>query len=368
MFSLLALLFLYFYISTNKWIYLILSSIALGLTIATRYVGISLIPPVVISIFILARKPTNKKLLDLITLITLAALPISLWIVRNLLIAQSAANRSVVFHPISLKKLGNGVFTFYSLFIPSVSSIWIGAADILIFIFLISLIIYALYQKRGYLSQTQITDLIFVLIGFLFVISHFVVLILSISFVDTATSLNTRLLLPAFIIFVISLFSLVFTFSSISARKSIWLNFIACVVVLIRVNIPSTIDRSTDFHINGKGYNAIIWDESSTLIILESIHPDVQIFSNASDVIRYRLGLDAITLPPHTSATSLVENENYSSEISSMCDTITDGKALVVYLDELTRWHLPTEDELLKICELPILYDAEDGTKYGLHE
>ncbi|MCE5206960.1 MAG: phospholipid carrier-dependent glycosyltransferase, partial [Chloroflexi bacterium] len=57
MFSLLAYLLFSLYISSNRWVYLILSSVSIGLALATRYVGLALFPPVIIVLFLFVKQP-----------------------------------------------------------------------------------------------------------------------------------------------------------------------------------------------------------------------------------------------------------------------------------------------------------------------
>ena len=145
--------------------------------------------------------------------------------------------------------------------------------------------------------------------------------------------------------------------------------FLVCVLFSVRFNIFPMIDTVNDFYTNGIEYNSRRWNESDTISTLKSIDPDNEIYSNGWDVISLKTGYKASSIPNFYSSTSLVQNEKYNDQISSMCNKVIQGKAILVYLKQINwRNYLPKEEQLLETCQLPVLYDTEDGTIYGLPE
>ena len=166
----------------------------------------------------------------------------------------------------------------------------------------------------------------------------------------------------------ISVICMVFLFSKTEKKQTVWLLFIVCVLFSVRINVFPMIDTANDMHVNGIGYNSRIWNESPTLSTLKILNPRNTIYSNGLDVIALKTGLKATSLPKLFSSTTLVENESYKEQLSSMCNKVMEGNAILVYLDEIGRDYLPKEENLLQKCPLPVLYDTEDGTIYGLAE
>jgi len=368
MFSFLSFLLIYFYLSTHRWIYLLISSLSLGLAITTRYVGIALLPPVLIIIFSFVNKPFKQRIKEILTILIISLIPVFIWVVRNIITAQTATNRSFIYHPISINKLKDGLFGLIGMFLPSFGSGWISLLEINIISLLFFYIAFVLYKKRGDFSHSQSISVVFISIGFLFVLTYFVVLILSISFFDAATPLDNRILAPAYLILYISVISLIFLYSNVAPNNNVWMVFITFVIVLNLTNISSVIDKAQNFNADGIGYNSILWKESPTIEKLRSMQFDNLIYSNGASIVGFKLEIFVSSIPAYYSSNSTVENENYSEQLFSMCDAVEDGEAIVVFLDGENRSYLPSEEELLAECELPILYDTEDGTIYGVHE
>lgn len=367
-FTLLSLLLLSFYLAADRWIYLFVAAISLGLAIATRYIGISLLPPVLISMVIFVKKPFQRKLRDILTIL-LAGVPIGVWVVRNLITAQAATNRSFVYHPISSEKIRSGINAFSNQYLGGISAAGIMVLAAVVTLLLCGLLYIGvvLFKKRSLLSPSQNLNLIFITIGLSFFVSYFAVLLFSITFFDASTPIDGRLLLPVFVLGILTLFPLISLYSSVYRHKRAWRLLIAGAFGWFLASTPIMMRAAMNSHANGIGYNSVAWNQSPTLAKLSSLHPEVEIYSNGSDIIRYKLGINARSLPAYFSSSSLVVNETFDAEFSAMCGTLAGGEAILVYLNGITwRDYYPSKQAILAKCELPILYDTSDGTIYGL--
>jgi len=88
------------YLETHRIYSLILTAIFAGLATLTRYVGISLVALIFISIVLMSSDSWKKRLTNIFIVAVLGLGPVSLWIARNFVVAGDALNRAVRFHPI----------------------------------------------------------------------------------------------------------------------------------------------------------------------------------------------------------------------------------------------------------------------------
>jgi hypothetical protein len=98
--SLSALLLLDCYFIKTKKIFLILSSLFIGFTLLTRYVGVSLLVACILFL-IIQSKAWRQKIVDIASMGIIALLPLGFWLARNFRLTGIAANRSLSIYSIS---------------------------------------------------------------------------------------------------------------------------------------------------------------------------------------------------------------------------------------------------------------------------
>jgi 4-amino-4-deoxy-L-arabinose transferase-like glycosyltransferase len=98
--GLLAFLFLDNYLSSNKRFWLYASSAILGLSLLTRYAGGALILAALLALLIRPGQVFRQKVKDSLILLLISVLPLALWTIRNILLADTATNRYIEFSSI----------------------------------------------------------------------------------------------------------------------------------------------------------------------------------------------------------------------------------------------------------------------------
>jgi hypothetical protein len=107
------------FLKMNNRHLLVVASISVALAVLTRYAGLALIPPVILILLARRRISFREKLIDCAIFAAIACGPLAAWIVRNLLVAGSATNRTAAFHIIEKEKLIQFTKTVFRFFIPS---------------------------------------------------------------------------------------------------------------------------------------------------------------------------------------------------------------------------------------------------------
>ena len=157
--------FLALYLQGSRPWMLYLSTLSIGLSCLTRYVGIAFLLTGPVAIFCLGDRDWKNRLADASSFLIVASFPLVIWICRNLWLAGNPVNRTFGFHLPAIKDLLPAIDTMCLWLFPAgivdgVPWLW---RTILAIVFL-SLCWLAL---KGYLSRSQYVHLVgFCLLGY----------------------------------------------------------------------------------------------------------------------------------------------------------------------------------------------------------
>jgi 4-amino-4-deoxy-L-arabinose transferase-like glycosyltransferase len=201
--SFLMLLALERYLEEFKWPWLAVSGFAAGLAFITRYMGLSLFGTGLI--VLVAFLPLWKKCLAAGFIFLAAGVPLPLvWLVRNMVVAENAANRQIVFHPFPDDKIREGLLNFWGWLLPERSGLierllpvlGLVLAALLIIILFGSVAATVMYHHRKIRVRGEKFSLF---LGCAFAFQALVYLFglwLALTFVDASTILEHRILSP----------------------------------------------------------------------------------------------------------------------------------------------------------------------------
>lgn len=360
---LMSMLFLFLYFQKEKERYMFLFSIFLSLAIGTRYIGITLLPSFILVLLMFSEKPKKTKIINLLLITITSLAPMGLWIIRNFALTGSTANRNFQYNPIETDKLTNFINTAHDFYVSLSRSQSITNFNFFIGIAIVAFIIFITMRKKKMNDHIQPNDYVVITFGLIFFVSYVFFLLFSISFFDASTPIDTRLLSPVFVALTVSLFDLIEK-SKITQNHRVSIIVIALMVLLIGNNIPRFIKDIARYS-KGMGYNSPWLDSSPTLNLLKSMHPNEKIITNARDLVFFKTGLLGEWFPSRVTSSNSLPNEQFEEEIVDMCERVTKGDAVIVYLNFIQRWYHPSEKELTALCNLEITNKLRDGFIYG---
>jgi len=122
-FTLLGLLLLDRYLEQPGMGRLVWLGIVAGLILVTRYVGLALALTTAAAILLFDRRSLNRRVGSLVVFGALSVLPLAAWLIRNSLVAGTATNRNLIFHPLQSGELYRAYTMVYAWFSP-VKAIW----------------------------------------------------------------------------------------------------------------------------------------------------------------------------------------------------------------------------------------------------
>ena len=348
-------------------LYLLLAaSLGVGCAMATRYVGITLLPPVVYGLLFFGNRPLKYKIGDTILVAAVASLPLTSWFIRNILVAERATNRAFAVHPFAFEHAKQLIITMYDFVLPISISGWMKALHLVIVaaLFLVSLLF--LHRKNYIRRNANIINVILPALCIVFFLTYISFLVISISFFDALTPLDGRILLPAFLAISVAGISLAWSLSSALGSRIVWYGFILFVFFSVTINGAWAVTEAVDIHRNGRGFTSREWKNSKTIASVMSLAKGMKIYSNGPDVIQFFTGRTVTNIPYVTDPLTLEPNQDYEEQLKVICREVGEGKAFIVYLNGITfRWFLPTLKEVESDCVMPVLARSDDGVIYG---
>ena len=84
---------------------LVIAGVAASLGALTRYAGLALLPAGLIVLLATRRRPLRARLVDCATYAAITAIPLGLWLARNVLVASSATGRTVSYRQLHSERL-----------------------------------------------------------------------------------------------------------------------------------------------------------------------------------------------------------------------------------------------------------------------
>jgi hypothetical protein len=189
-----ALLFLSKFIDSGKYGSLIIGSAAIGLVTLSRYIGVTLTAAALVGISLMRHQTWRRKILDNLALMAISLLPISIFVGRNMIIANTEFNRHVSIQSLNfIETIRSSFLTLSSWLIPGSNRFKVFPGQMAITSILTFTIIIAFCslgyililkkikenpKKQGFkiLNKTPISYAlyIFVYIGFLIISIHFI--------------------------------------------------------------------------------------------------------------------------------------------------------------------------------------------------
>lgn len=344
-FSLTALILLSLYAVDPKFYLLMAASISIALGIITRYIGIIFLPVMVLTVFMFSNRPLKDRFKNIFCATIVASLPLGIWVIRNLVVARTATNRTLAIHPPGMKKILILSDNLYNFILPFSFPVWTRIV-ILGIVAAYFFIVMALLYKHNVFNKVLKYSIIVPLIFIIYFITYILLLIVSISLFDASTPLDDRIIVPALLVLPIIIISLSWSLSKALNKEIIWQIFLSFFLLLIILNGPRTVLRAVYIHNHGLGYNSTEWKSSKLINFIRDFVDNRKIYSNDRLSLWFLTGKEAILIPGKFSPSSLLANHNFEDNLDQMFRECRDGEAIITYFNKIERSFLPTIDEI----------------------
>jgi hypothetical protein len=363
-------LFLFFLLSTvlalvlysrsdQLWL-LVVCGITTAGAIMTRYVGIIMLLPLVLTVFIQSgplRQRTKRGLL----VAGIALLPLAGWVIHNRLAAGSSTARSLAFHLIGVVEARTFVDSLTLLITPH-------ALPELVKLLLVTIaavvVVYSLWM--GLRGQSGTANRYIRFISAIIVATYVIFLAAYNSFANPVVDLGPRVVLPVYVFGMFLVFSVIEWQSAGRRRTLFWCVVISASVLFVANLRPASYWLSYR-HREGEGFTSRAWRESETVKFLKALPSQISVSSNAADACYLFINREVSRLPAKYDQTSARVNTDFGAQMEALRDVLNKNHALVIYFDSISwRWYLPNRNELEETYKLPVVTRFADGVVYGV--
>jgi hypothetical protein len=367
-FTILGLFLLASYLVKPKRSLLIISSMMIALAFLTKYLGAVSVATGCIGLLILNKKTYYARLVDCTTFGAISSLPMALWFVRNRVVADSASESKMSFHPLDLDHITDGLRNVSLWILPERTPDWImmiapiALTGVLI---LVALLLRRRGQPNVNASPNPRPKLRPLLVAFILI--HLLALAVSMSFVSFDIFFSVRYLSPVYVAVVILVTSLVYeTLRFTKQIRSLQVVLISLCVLFAGYNLSRYVVVVIATSHDGQGYASNSWKQSETLRMVSALPADVRIYSNGYNVIYYLAGRPAFRIPAKYDQYTGLPSDKYQSELASTREHSGSQRAVLVYFRDNYRQVFPSEKELREALPLRLIGKEADGSIYEI--
>ena len=320
----------------QKPVWLAAAGLATGFAFLTRYSALALLPTFILVLFLFLK--TWHVRLAATAFYLLGALPLmAAWLVRNMLAAGNATNRTFEYHPITSENIQPGFYNFSQFLMPVESWRqafakaglweWITAA------FGLALLLWLAARAWRMLSQPrEESSRSLSLTTGVYAFGYLGAVLFSMSFFDASTKFQPRILAPLYVCFLVLLVGLGAWMWQKRQRA-----LQSVVVLLVAASLAfSAYDSSqtvTEFKAAGQGYASWKWHDSQVMASLRALPAGTAIYTNSPPAVYLVTGRPSRVLPTPIDPVDNHARGDYEQNVSRMRADLLSGKAVLALFD-----------------------------------
>ncbi len=344
------LLLLASHIATPRRTLLVGGSLLVGSAAITRYVGVVLLAPTVVGLYLAPGRSRRERLHDILIALLCAGTPLALWLIRNVIAGETATNRPLAVHPVSLFQLKLMVVSLYNSVLQLDLSAGLKAVTVAIASAAFAAGCWWFVRTRDARPDASAVATAWTLLGSAAALAYLAFVVLSISFFDAATSLDTRLLAPAVLLLLPAMLSVARHAAITRARPAIWRGLLAIVVVVSALNLPGTVEWIAETRANGQEYTSTAWRNSPVLKLVRALPSRLLVYSNDAPAVRFVAERAALMIPLEHVPSTKRSNPRYEAELRAVCRACEADNAVLVWFDSADIWFRETRQRFEAEC------------------
>ncbi len=369
----LCLLFLKSSLTRPGWGWPVAAGMMAGLAFLTRYVGVALFGPALLG-FLFLLKTWKERIRSGLLFLAGGLPPVAAWLVRNLLVAENAANRQLAWHPIPADKINEGLMNFWGWLLPERGGLverllpfWGAVLALLLAALAVGVVVALVQYHRGRITLPQNAFLL----GWIFAVQALVylaTLVFTLTLVDASPIFEDRILSP----FYVSVLLLGVAFLAWLWNHRHWAARLASVLLAVALLFSlaeDSVDAIRDLHREGQGFASSSWRESRMIQAVESFRQEI-IYSNKPTAIYVLTGKPAYYLLSPINPATQKPREGYEQDVANIRKAVLAGNSVMFFFDYRDLMANPEErgwvGELTQ--GMPLYAEYEDGVIFGVAE
>jgi 4-amino-4-deoxy-L-arabinose transferase-like glycosyltransferase len=364
-FSFMSLGFLSIYSLHNKRSFLIAAGLTAACAYLTRYVGISIIFTGVVYLFFVTPGSRRIKLKSAVSYAVIGLIPILGWYLRNYFLTGSFTNRVLAFHFVTTTHIRDAMQTMSNWILPEKLGL---DPSIGLVVLLVVSVLYGIWFKnaRGLESENkderEKSHRFFIILQ-LYIIFYLSSLLVSITFFDSSTRLQNRILIPLYVSSLLLLFIVihrVVSFSKKENRYVIMLVSLLFLSLLMVLNLSQSRELIQKIRQDGRGFGSAAWRKSEIVAGINQMGTDAIIYSNEASALYYLTGIGVYSIPEKFDPVRDQVRDRYATSMLEMRQQLAQPEsALAIFHQGYLREGLPSLEEMTE--GLVIAHESHDG-------
>jgi len=356
--------FLDLFSTNHKFVTLIILAFITALASLTRYIGVALILVGMVCVFFTSKSKIKERILHTGIFAILSSLPLSAWIIRNLIISGTFTGPRYISSFSFLDQFHSIAVSLFSWFFPK--QFFDSQIFIAVIFFSIGLLIGILHKELNIRDVYQSTTLVAL---FTFLVLYIISLFMS-ARSGFGQLIDSRYLSPLFVPITLLFFTFVNHITNIFKERlrSGFVFPIIVIVLLVLVSFPisTTIKNSEKLGSFRLGFNSQnIYDSSTLRFLLNQpfVVNDCTIYTNNPIQVDFLAHFPAKMSPAKTTndfTPIVVEDINLLKGSWPM------QQACLIWFNTIHNDSLYSISDLEKIVDLEVQYSFDDGTIYRI--
>ncbi len=350
---LLSILLLMIYFERREIIWIVSMAIMIGIASLARYIGVIMLPAIIIVVSLFRRKSWQTLVLHQITISLVALTPLVVWFARNITFAGSAANRVIEFRMIRRELAWLYLTEISSWFAPGHLPFGEAIRATLAVAIAIGLPVYLIinYYQHTKPLHGGITELpqLVKWVSFLYMVGHVIIILMNSFFLDAATTLSapSRYLLPTYIcailFFLVAGSDLARQFERVPKIRLLLAGYTLLVIGFQSIPLFLKIREASIYN----GYTGFILQNPDVSRSVNDINPAVPVVSNNPELIYYISGRSAYMRPIRFDPYQMMVREDYLMQLQFVQSLLDQGGIYV-------QLKYPTQEEASVIEDLDL--------------
>jgi hypothetical protein len=313
--------------------WLIATGFLVSFAYLTRYAGLALLATFLLALILL--QDTWKKRLTSAGIFIASTLPFLVgWGIRNMVVADNATNRTLVYHPLTAENIETGIYNISEFLIPVES--WRRALikipnffPVLIALLALILLIWVVTKGlKKFLQPAAKTPEILSFTNGLYIFGYLASIISSMLLFDASTKFKLRILSPVYVALLVLLVLLghwAWQKRGILLREIITL----AAIVVLTLSAYDTSAFVTKLHKGGQGYASFKWYDSDAMAFLRQLPAGMRIYTNQPGPVYLYTSRPAYVLPDLVDAVTDLPRAGYAKGVESLHNDVLSGHAVL---------------------------------------
>lgn len=339
--------------------WLVATGILTAFAYLTRYAGLALFATFLVALIFLP--DTLRKKLSSVGVFLVSFLPFMIgWAIRNMIVADNATNRTMVYHPLTAENVETGVYNISEFLIPveswrraliQIPNFFLIVAAVLAFVLLIWVAFKGL--KKFFQPASELPEILSFTNG-LYIFGYLASIFATMLYFDAATKFKLRILAPVYVSLLLLLVLL--GHWAWQNRNIVLRGLIALLTIgIIGLSAYDTSAFVTKLHKGGQGYASFKWYDSDAMAFLRGLPKGTGIYTNQPGPVYLYTGRPAYVLPDRVDAVTGQERERYEEGVQALHEDVLSGNAV------LALFKFGSEDEEVQ----SVYMDLAEGLYLG---